>query len=412
MEGVFWRSFRVDEILKRTPPPSTGIPAKNFNVFEEPFDGSVALITRGKTNNGVVGYIDKGDLPTEERKITYNDQFGLTLYHPYEFTTIKDHLSVLKAKNGYLEKMMEDSDEINVFLAASINRALSKKIYTFNYSPSDFRFERELIVIPLVELSDEETDFFIKEKNKKYGIHIEYIKYLLIESKKQIEREIIHVLEKERDNCKAEMLGLELSYKKEKGLIKWIPFKLSELFSWSKRKDLSLKNYNFIDHLEDGYVEVVTGSMSSVNDYVLKTDLPDGYPVYSNSICLNTNGSIGHCFYYPNDIVSPTSSVHILLHNNAKLEASCTPLVSKFFAKAISHLFTNGLYGYAFLIDNDKFDRETLILPLLKTDDQEAHFVKDGIKYNLACDYASYIYLAGNINILTARIEKYRKDLL
>ena len=180
----------------------------------------------------------------------------------------------------------------------------------------------------------------------------------------------------------------------------WKGFKLGSIFEWSKRKDLSLKNYNMINSYEDGYVEVITGSMNSINDFISKEDLPKNYPIYKDCLTLSTNGSIGYCFYYPNEIVSPTSSVHILIHKNDRLERIMTPEVNSFFAKLITHIFTSSVYNrITCLIDNDKFDREIIILPLLEVNSSEEYiWEENGHYYTLPINYISYQYYSGKIN--------------
>ena len=77
-------------------------------------------------NNGVVGYIDKIGFPTSKNKIIYNDQFGTILFHNYEFTIIKDHLSILEPSDR-LSKILEQNINAYVFITKLINKFLINK---------------------------------------------------------------------------------------------------------------------------------------------------------------------------------------------------------------------------------------------------------------------------------------------
>ncbi len=151
MAEVVWKRFRLSETFERNTPPSTESTAKELNISDSPFENSIALITRAETNNGIRGYIEKGDFSTLQKGITYNDQFSFFLFHNYEFTTIKDHLSVITAKNEKLQIILKDNDFVDVFITTILNRVFSKKIFSFNFTGADYRFDRELLLLPCLE---------------------------------------------------------------------------------------------------------------------------------------------------------------------------------------------------------------------------------------------------------------------
>ena len=229
------------------------------------------------------------------------------------------------------------------------------------------------------------------------------------EAKELREQKTIRLYEAERAKYERERAKYEIGYKKERDTLVWKGFKLGTLFEWSSRKDLSLKNYNLINYWQDGYVEVVTGSKNDENQFISFEELPLNYPVYKSCLCLNTNGSIGYCIYYDREIISPTSSVHILISKNEKFDKIRTDIVNKFLAKIISKIFTTGIYNRtANLIDNPKFDREIILLPCLevtKTDDYI--WEENGHYYTLAVEYISYMYLSGRVEFNQRLIDKY-----
>ena len=182
MNNIIWKSFLLGNEFLRVTPPSTNLSAKNLNISDEPFDGSIALITRAEANNGVKGYIEKKNYPTLKNKITYNDQFSLFLYHNYEFTTIKDHLSVLIPKNQIFLRILDCTPCVNVFLTTILNYAFSKKIFNFNFTGADFKFDREIILLPCLEVSSDEK-YIWEENGHYYTLAVDYISYLFLTGK-------------------------------------------------------------------------------------------------------------------------------------------------------------------------------------------------------------------------------------
>ena len=408
MNDIIWKAFKLSDNFYRQTPPSTNMPAKELNISDVPFDNSIALITRAESNNGIKGYIQKGEFPTLKNKITYNDQFSLFLFHNYEFTTIKDHLSIFVPKNDYLKQLLDYNPSLNVFLINILNYIFSKDIFNFNFTGADYKFDRELILLPCLEVGKDD-EYIWEENGHYYTLAVEYIKKLMDEAKELREQKTIRLYEAERAKYEAERAKYEAGYKREKDLLVWKSFALGTLFGWSSRKDLALKNYNKIDHYEDGYVEVVTGSKDDKNDFISFDELPKNYPTYQDCLCLNTNGSIGYCLYYDRPIISPTSSVHILLHKYEKLKKLMTIQVNGFFSKVISNIFTNGIYNRtACLISDEKFAREIILLPCLEVGkDDEYIWEENGHYYTLAVEYISYIYLTGKMENSQKKIDNY-----
>jgi hypothetical protein len=406
MANVIWKSFKLGELFQRKTPPNTGKPAKELTIYDENDGSRIALVTRGERNNGVVGYIEKNSFLSAKNKIIYNDQFGTILFHNYEFTTIKDHLSVLEPVDRLLS-ILEQNIHAYIFITKLINKIFNKQIFGFSYSAADFKFPREILLLPTLEVKDEKD--CIWEKNGKYWtLAVDYISVLMTKAKERKEEKTIKLYAAEKKKYEAEKKKYEAKYILEKRTLIWKAYRLGELFDWSKRKDLSLKNYNSIEHYEVGYVEAVTGSKTNNNKYYSKSELPENYPTYSNCLSLNTNGSIGYCFYNEHDIISPTSSVHILLHKNSKFEALMTDTSNQFLSKIITQTFVKQPFGYTYLIDKDKFDREFIILPVLEVSKNEDHIWEENSKHwMLALNTVSYLYLQGQCNILQNKINNY-----
>lgn len=182
MAKVIWKAFKLSDHFLRQTPPSTNTPAKELNISNEPFANSIALITRAESNNGIKGYIEKGDFPTLSNKITYNDQFSLFLFHNYEFTTIRDHLSIFVPKNNRLRQILDSNPSINVFLATILNRIFSKDIFNYNFTGVDYKFDRELILLPCLEVGKDD-EYIWEENGHYYTLAVEYISYIYLTGK-------------------------------------------------------------------------------------------------------------------------------------------------------------------------------------------------------------------------------------
>ena len=179
MSGIIWKKFVLSETFSRKTPPSTSVTAKALNIHDEPSEGLIPLITRAETNNGIRGYIEKGTFPTAKNVITYNDQFSFFLYHEYEFTTIKDHLSIIKAKNEKLGELLDKYNYVNLFIVTILNHIFSKEIFNYNFTGADYRFDREIILLPCLEVGVDE-DYIWEENGKHYTLAVEYISYIYL----------------------------------------------------------------------------------------------------------------------------------------------------------------------------------------------------------------------------------------
>ena len=164
--SIKWVAFKLDDLFERISPPSTNVPAKLLEIFDAKIENRIALVARGSINKGVVGYIDPQNHPIEKNKITYNDQFGLAYFHEYDFTTIKDHISILKPRSEYLADILSCKPIIGGFICQLINKIFTKEIFSFSYNPSDFRFGREVILLPLIEIKEAQVHLYqIQQRN-------------------------------------------------------------------------------------------------------------------------------------------------------------------------------------------------------------------------------------------------------
>ena len=408
MKNVIWKAYKLGDLFELT--SSGTIALKNYTLFDDYNEKRVEVVTSSKDNNNQ--FLDLDDLPknipvfSNALTINRNGSIGYCFYHNDKFIIPTGDSYVLTCLNERFKKYADESSYH--FLSILITHIFTSDVFGWSYKVNDERFTREIIMLPCLEVAEGE-DYIWEENGKHYTLAVEYIKKLMDQAKELREQKTIRLYEAERAKYEAERAKYEAGYEREKSLLVWKGFKLGELFDWSSRKDLSLKNYNKINEYQDGYVEVVTGSMNDINDYIPVVELPKNYPTYKNCLCLNTNGSIGYCIYYNREIISPTSSVHVLLHKNKELEKSMSEVVNGFFSSLITKIFTTGAYNRtACLISEEKFTREIIMLPCLEVAEGEDYiWEENGKHYTLAVEYISYIYLSGRVNKNQKLIDTY-----
>ena len=136
------------------------------------------------------GYIEKGDFPTISNAITYNDQFSLFLYHKYEFTTIKDHLSIIKCLNNNLQKILDSKSFVDSFLVIILNRVFSEEIFNYTFTGADYKFDREIILLPCLEVTKND-DYIWEENGHYYTLAVEYISYMYLSGRVEFNQRLI-----------------------------------------------------------------------------------------------------------------------------------------------------------------------------------------------------------------------------
>ena len=405
MNKVIWKAQNMSSIFERSTKSALGESQKSLNIRENKDDEyTIALISASRNGSGRVGYIHLKNEDLEKvskNKLTFDDQWGFTYFQKEDFIITGGHNAILEIILPKLKELLDNNLFCYDFLSLIINKiTLKSTMFGYGYKINN-KFDREIILLPCLEVS-EKDDWIWEENGKYFTLAVDYIKKLMDEAKELREQKTIRLYEAEKKKYEAE-------YLKEKQNVVWKGYELGSLFSWSSRKDLSLKDYNLFEEYNEGYVEVITGSKNDDNRYVDKNELPPNYPIYQNCLCLNCNGSIGYCFYYKNEIVSPTSSVHILIHKYEKLENIMNEIINQYLSKTITTIFAEKMYNRtSCLIDNPKFDREIILLPCLEVSEKDDWiWEENGKYYTLATSFISYIYLQGRCNYYQKLIDKW-----
>ncbi len=398
MSNIIWKPFALSDLFTRETPPSTNTPAKNIKVYSENGDGRIALITRGKTNNGVVGFVDKGSFETAKNVITYNDQFGLTLYHDYEFTTIKDHLSILKCKNNQLAKILDSNPFINVFICCLVNKLLTKSVYDFNYSPSDFRFDREIILLPCVVCEASES---VWNLNGKYlTVDVDYISNLMEKAKKAREsalNEQENAIKKEAEKTILKLKKELESLKVSKENIIWKPFALSDLFTRETPPSTNTPAKNIKVYTENGEGRIALITRGKTNNGVVGFVDKGTFETAKNVITYNDQ--FGLTLYHEYEFTTIKDHLSILKCKSNELAKilDSNPVVNIFLCCLINKLLTKSLYDFNYNPSDFRFDREIILLPCKQCEASTSIWNLKGKYLTVDIDYIGYLMKRGEV---------------
>ncbi|MCR5483089.1 MAG: hypothetical protein K6E99_01595, partial [Bacilli bacterium] len=323
------------------------------------------------------------------------------------------HLSVIEARNEKLGEVLEKYNYVNIFIVKILNHVFSKEIFNFNFTGADYRFDREIILLPCLEVGEGE-DFIWEDDGKHYTLAVVYIKKLMDEAKELREKKTIRLYEAERAKYEAERAKYEAGYKRERVSLVWKKFTLDNLFNFDSGNQLSMnKKALEVSSTKDDQFKIALITQSEKNNGIsgyleeteeIKDKKMNNYLTYSMHF--------GLCFYHNYDFVlmDTHGSVFRLLPKENKLGELMKQHeeLNYFLGKSITKICRNGIYNYSWLPNSSRVGREIILLPCLEVGEGEDFIWEDdGKHYTLAIDYISYIYLTGKVNYNQKRIDNY-----
>ncbi len=413
MNEVIWRAYKISNLFKRCTPPSTNVPAKELEIHDYKKENTIALITRAEANNGIRGYIEKGDFPTISNAITYNDQFSLFLYHKYEFTTIKDHLSIIKCLNNNLQNILDSKSFVDSFLVIILNRVFSEEIFNYTFTGADYKFDREIILLPCLEVTKND-DYIWEENGHYYTLAVEYIECLMNEAKELREQKTIRLYEAERAKYERERAKYEIGYKKEKDALVWKGFKLGELFERDNSHQISGSKKVLDESPVYDLNHTIMNITASKNNNGCSGYLADKGEVSlikrKGFLTIASDAAYGGICFYQNEYFVSTGHSNLLSIKNYKLKnlLDLNTIGYQFIAKLITTSLCNGTANRFFRSISSDFDREIILLPCLEvTKNDDYIWEENGHYYTLAVEYISYMYLSGRVEFNQRLIDKY-----
>ena len=414
MSNVIWKAFKIGSIFERSTKLALSINQKDLNLVEnKDNEHSIALISASRDGSGRVGYIENNLVKKElisKNKITFDDQWGYTFFQQEDFVITGGHNAILEIKDNYLKHVLDLNLPCYSFISLILNHITIKSgIYGYGFKINN-KLDREIILLPCLEVPKDEEHIW-EENGHCYTLAVDYIKELMDKAKEEREKNTIRLYEAERAKYEAERAKYEEGYKKEKELLVWKSFKLSDLFENKTGRDSSIaqKNLNKSSVKDDEFnISIVTESTANngVGFYLKEND-----PVLIGKIVekgLTYGTQFGNANYH-NYKFFIIGNVNYLNFKSIILYNICNDFVGNYFAQIINKIFKkSGLFGYMNKIGQDTFGREIILLPCLEVSKDEEHiWEENGHCYTLAVDYISYLYLSGKVNYNQKLIDTY-----
>lgn len=149
---------------------------------------------------------------------------------------------------------------------------------------------------------------------------------------------------------------------------KWAEFKFDSVFIKYRGKRLVS-----IDQIS-GDVAYISSSKKNngIDNYIT---VPSGMKIYKNALTLNNSGSVGYCFYHPYTFVASDHCTVIQIkdkkiHLNYYIASFLKPVLESMKNK----------YNFAREINNERLEKENILLPIDKNNQPNWEFMESYIK--------------------------------
>ncbi len=413
---IVWKGFRLGNLFEWFGKHRISKTAKEYSVSNMYQEGYVANITAGQYNEGIANFIPEDDEITNKKKIdaltisSNGAGVGSCFFHDYYFISTGDN-ALLENKYDKLQEIFDRDHMIPRFFAKLITKICRNSLYSWSYKVSKELFNRELIVLPCLEVSQDD-EYIWEENGRYYTLAVEYIKELMEKAKERKEARTIRMYEAERAKYEAERAKYEAGYNAEKPKVLWKGFRLGNLFQWSGKHRISktAKQYDTIEEPRDGYIANITSGKYNEG---IANFIPEDDEINSkkriDALTVSSNGNVGACFFHDYYFISTGDSA-LLENKYDKLQEifDTNHIVPRFFAKLITKMFMNGLYSWGYKVSKELFNRELILLPCLEVSENDEYiWEENGRYYTLAVEYISYLYLTGRINKYQKLIDTY-----
>jgi len=148
----------------------------------------------------------------------------------------------------------------------------------------------------------------------------------------------------------------------------WLEFKFDDIFAFTRGKRLVK-----LDQI-DGDIAYISSSKQNngIDNYIFP---PDFMTIYKNALTLNNSGSVGYCFYHPYKFVASDHCTVIQIKDkNIKLNNH----IALFLKPIIESMKIK--YNFAREINNERLEKEKILLPVKDDKTPDWNFMEDYIK--------------------------------
>ena len=193
--NIVWKKIILGKLFSLSTCHKLSKPSKEYEGEKVQLENTIANVTATIYNNGVMNYIPiDNEINNKKRKYyltiaNMGDYAGYCFYHDYDFISTTISNRILLYKNSKLQDIFIKNKLCGVFFAKIITKIFLNNIFSWGYTISDDRFQREPIVLPFIECTKEESIY--EEKDKYYTLPINYISYIYSSGKIQYYQKLI-----------------------------------------------------------------------------------------------------------------------------------------------------------------------------------------------------------------------------
>ena len=417
MANIVWKAFNFEELFRLDSSYNTRTSNKDLNIsLEKNEKKTLLLINKGGKNNGEEGFIEH--LPqykTRSKGLTLDDQFGNCFYHNTDFImTGGGHINVVLWKDEKITNMSNRNTEIYYFMSLILRKIFQKSgIYGYMYKITDTRPNREIILLPVIEVKG--TEEYIWAENGKYlTLAGDYIKELMDEAKIRKEEKTIRLYESEQKKYEAEQKKYEAAYLKEQISLAWKAFELWDLFDRNSSHSIKAQKKNLDESDVYDEMHTIKNITASKENKGCTGYLEDSGEVSEkkkiNLLTIASDAAYGGVCFFQDDWFVSTGHNNILELKNQKMKSLLDAHLNIYYylAKIVTKIMRlPGINRFMRSIGSD-FNREIILLPVIEVKGTEEYVWEENGKYfTLAVNTMSYLYLQGQINIQQKKIDTY-----
>ena len=401
----YWKSFKIGDLFKRYS-TDIGTPVKNILVSDVPDNEfKILLISESKNNNGLGGYV-KNDIKFKENirvdRLTMSDQFARCFYQKDKYITCTSHLNTIEFN---FEKLWEKiSISCKRFFAEYLTRIYQP---THNYTRkvcAGNDFDREIILLPVKQCAEQDA-IWHEEDRTPLTLDTETIERIMnrIEERKKEKTINAYVASKAKYELEKAKYAKDPAFLEKYGKMFWKSFKVGDLFERSNDHQIkaSIKDLITSDVKTKEFC-VANITSSSVNNGIacwLKDEGEVTSKKKKGFISVAPNGYAGTCFYQDEYFISTGNS------NYLKLKSICISDTNAYLyiSTLLTCVLRNKFHGFQRPIScGNDFDREIILLPVIKNDNNEDEIFTDAM---------SYLYLSSMVLKYQKKIDDYNNKI-
>ena len=419
MEGVIWKAFRIRDLFTPYNGMMVSLVKKHLDVKDKKEDThQIAIVGASGFNNGITGWLKTDQSENKEISdiitFAYDSAYsGTAFYQTEKFITTQNFGThgALKVNNNLLKNLLDIYSY--GFICSILTKIFQKNyLYGWNYKIHGEVFLREIILLPLLEVSNN-NEYIWEEHGKFWTLAVDYIKELMQKAKHRKEEKTIRLYEAEKAKYEAEKAKYEAAYLKEQSSLVWKAFQLGELFIFKNERDhtIAVKNIDKSDIRDDFYnVSVVTESMfnNGVGFYMNEND-----PIVLSRLRepgMTCGSQFGNVNFQEKKYICIGNIYSIFeKDSNFKRVLDTSKFTYNFISNSINKVMNkSGIYGYMYKSTTEQYEREIILLPVIEIKGTDEYIWEENGKYfTLAVNTMSYLYLQGQVNIQQKKIDTY-----